>query len=197
MDIQDKKQDILKAASSCFARYGYEKTTLDDIGKLVSLNKASLYYYYKNKESIYTEVIFTEANEVLCSVFGEVEKVEGYKEKVITYLTEKLNYIKNSMNLKQLSIDSVQKIAPLFCEMNNKIMEKEIANLSEILKGCIKNDEIIPCDTYKVARGIITVSEAIRTRIDCRLSTDEAYIEVLDEIKFTVSLILDGLKKKS
>lgn len=195
METQDKKQDILKAASSCFARYGYEKTTLDDIGKLVGLNKASLYYYYKNKESIYTEVIYTEANEFLSSVFTEVEKVMGCKEKVITYLTERINFIRNSINLNQLSIDSVQKIAPLFSEMNNKIMEKEIANLSRVLESSIKGEEIIPCETYRVAKGIITVSEAIRSRIDCKLSSDKAYIEALNEIKFTVSLILDGLKK--
>jgi AcrR family transcriptional regulator len=56
----EKKKEILKAASDCFARYGYEKTTLDDIGKMVGLNKASLYYYYKNKEAIFSEVVFEE-----------------------------------------------------------------------------------------------------------------------------------------
>ena len=35
MELQDKKAEIQKAASECFARYGYEKTTLDDIGRLV------------------------------------------------------------------------------------------------------------------------------------------------------------------
>ena len=58
---QDKKESILKAANICFSKYGYEKTTMDDIGKLAGLNKASLYYYYKNKESIYCEVVFLEA----------------------------------------------------------------------------------------------------------------------------------------
>ena len=57
MDTSPKKQEILKAASECFARFGYEKTTLDDIGKMVGLNKASLYYYYKNKEDIFAEVV--------------------------------------------------------------------------------------------------------------------------------------------
>ena len=101
-----------------------------------------------------------------------------------------------NINLNQLSIDSVQKIAPLFSEMNNKIMEKEIEILSKVLEGCIKGEEIIPCDTYRVARGIITVSEAIRSRVDCRLSSDKAYTETLEEVKFTVSLIMDGIKRK-
>lgn len=196
METQDKKKAILKAASSCFARYGYEKTTLDDIGKLVGLNKVSLYYYYKNKESIYTEVIYSEANEFLSSVFIEVDKVQGCKEKILTYLTERLKYIKNAINLNQLTIDSTQKIAPLFNVMYSNIMEKEIVHLSGVLLYCIKNEEIIPCETLRVAKSIITVSEAIRSSIDCHLSSDSAYNEAFNEIKFTVSLILDGLIKK-
>jgi AcrR family transcriptional regulator len=196
MDTQDKRKDIVKAASSCFARYGYEKTTLDDIGKLVGLNKASLYYYYKNKESIYTEVIFSETDIFLTNVFAEVDKVQGCKNKILTYLTERLKYIKNALNLKQLSMDSVQKIAPLFNEMYSKIIEKEIVLLSGVLECCIQNEEMTSCETGRIAKSIILVAEVIRSKIDCHLSSDETYTEALEEIKFTVSLILDGLMKK-
>jgi AcrR family transcriptional regulator len=196
METQDKKNDIIKAASSCFARYGYEKTTLDDIGKLVGLNKASLYYYFKNKESIYTEVIYLETNAFLSSVFTEVDKVHGCKEKILTYLTERLKYIKDALNLNQLSMDSAQKIAPLFNEMYRKIIKKEIVHLSEVLECCIKNEEIIPCETARISESIITIAEAIRSKIDCQLSSDETYIETLKEIKFTISLILNGLMEK-
>lgn len=195
MEAQDRKNDILKAASVCFSRYGYEKTTLDDIGKLVGLNKASLYYYYKNKENIYTEVVFNEAKEFLGSVMAEVKKVSGYKAKILKYLTERLKFIKNAVNLKQLSIDSVQKIAPLFNSMYNSLIEKEIDSLSDILEKSINNKEIDSCDTCRVAKSILTVAEAVRSRIDCSLSTEEAYAEILDEVQFTVSLMLDGLVK--
>jgi AcrR family transcriptional regulator len=41
MSKEDKKLKVLKAESDCFGGYGYERTTSDDIGKLVGLNKAS------------------------------------------------------------------------------------------------------------------------------------------------------------
>lgn len=196
MDTQDKRKEILKAASACFARYGYEKTTLDDIGRLVGLNKASLYYYYKNKESIYTEVIFAEADEFLDAVLAGVSGVPACRDKIRTYLAERFKFIRKALNLNQLGIDSVQKITPLFGEMNEKIAEKEIALLSKMLKNCIESGDILPCDTDRVSRSILTVAEAIRSRIDCRLSTEEGCKMVLEEVDFTVSLILDGLKRK-
>ena len=40
---KDKRQMILEAAGECFDRFGYNKTTLKDIGERVGLNKASIY----------------------------------------------------------------------------------------------------------------------------------------------------------
>jgi ribosome-binding protein aMBF1 (putative translation factor) len=36
-----KEKKILQVAKECFARFGYEKTTLEDIGRMSGLNKAS------------------------------------------------------------------------------------------------------------------------------------------------------------
>lgn len=198
METPEKKLSILKAASSCFARYGYEKTTLDDIGRLVGLNKASLYYYYKNKESIYTEVIFNEANEYLTTVFDEVRKVEGCKDRVLKYISERLKYIRGAVNLSQLSIDSIQKLAPLFGDMYGKIVEKEVEYLSAVLDCCIKDGEITKCDTSRVAKSIITVFEAILNRVGAcsEQSSTDISLDALAEVSFIVSLILDGLKNK-
>jgi AcrR family transcriptional regulator len=196
METKDKRNEILKAASSCFSRYGYEKTTLDDIGKLVGLNKASLYYYFKNKEDICTEVVYKEANDFKSGIIDELSKVSGYKEKIITYLTGRLNFIRGASYLNQLSNDSLQSIAPFFNKMYSKLLLEESNTLAAILDSGIQQGEITPCDTVHVAKSILTVSEAIRSRIDCCLATDEALKETSDEIQFTVSLILDGLADK-
>ena len=58
---EEKKQMILHAATECFSQLGYDKTTLDDIGGKVKLNKASLYYYYNSKEDLFCDVIYAEA----------------------------------------------------------------------------------------------------------------------------------------
>ena len=44
---QIRKEAILDVAREMFTKVGYEKTTLDKIGKAVGLSKQSLYYYVK------------------------------------------------------------------------------------------------------------------------------------------------------
>jgi AcrR family transcriptional regulator len=199
VESPDKKREILKAAGDCFARYGYEKTTLDDIGKLVSLNKASLYYYYKNKESIYTEVIALESERFFNTLKAKINKITGCKNQIITYLVERLNYIRHTVNLHELSIETKQKFAPFFKNLLELFFEREVSIMGEFLANGIKKGELINCDTKKVAGSIITVADALKHKAaQCGHSlniTQIDYSKIVEELKFTITLILDGLKK--
>ena len=56
----NKKDTIIEVAKVVFSEFGVEKTTLDDIGVRCEMKKSSLYYYFKNKEDIFTEVVNNE-----------------------------------------------------------------------------------------------------------------------------------------
>ncbi|MCL4737842.1 MAG: TetR/AcrR family transcriptional regulator [Burkholderiaceae bacterium] len=43
---------ILRTAAELFASQGYESTSLDSIGERMGMHKATLYHYFRNKESI-------------------------------------------------------------------------------------------------------------------------------------------------
>ena len=47
-----RKKNIIKAALKMFSEKGYENTRVDDIAKLACVNKALIYYYFENKESM-------------------------------------------------------------------------------------------------------------------------------------------------
>jgi len=199
MTALNKKDKILKAASECFARYGYDKTSLDDIGRMVGLNKTSLYHYYKSKDAIYMEVIYHEAEEHIGKVLEDVEKVEDYKKKILTFLTKRLEYISHAANLNMLTIEGMGKsMKPIMEELYERNMEIEVQHLSQIIECCIKKGEIIDCDARKIAKTILTVTEAIKYKTvnskDCNFSVDTNYSETENEVVFTVTLILNGLK---
>jgi len=199
MDNTDKKIEIINAARECFARYGFEKTTMDDIGKLVGLNKASLYYYYKNKESIFAEVILLEAKKFHDSLKDKISKIETCRDKIITYVIGRLRYMRNVVNLHKLSIETAMSFQPIFIDLLKKFRTMEIKLLSEVLKCCINKKEIKECDTEKVAESILSVVDGIKQKavncVECKFASDVDYTQIEDEVVFTVSLIMDGLKK--
>lgn len=48
-----RRAEILEAAKLCFLRYGYGKTSLDDIAKQCGLSRPLLYRKFANKEAIF------------------------------------------------------------------------------------------------------------------------------------------------
>lgn len=199
MEISEKKHEILKAASECFSRYGYEKTTLEDIGRLVGLNKASLYYYYKNKESIFGEVIFLEVDKALAKIKEELKNISGCKNKISTYIRSKINVLRELMNFHNLSVETIRSIQPIFKNLYGEVCECEVIFVSEILNTCIKNKEIKNCDAKKIAKIIITIMDAVKLKYIQDLNTQFLlnfdYEKYIEEATYTISLIIDGLKK--
>ena len=58
--LEVRRRAILEAAAAEFARVGFERATLDDIGARVGLSKAGLYYYVAGKEQLLDD-LFGEA----------------------------------------------------------------------------------------------------------------------------------------
>ncbi|HCT8994597.1 TPA: ica operon transcriptional regulator IcaR [Staphylococcus aureus] len=51
------KDKIIDNAITLFSEKGYDGTTLDDIAKSVNIEKASLYYHFDSKKSIYEQSV--------------------------------------------------------------------------------------------------------------------------------------------
>jgi AcrR family transcriptional regulator len=130
----DKRQQILDAASECLARYGYDKTTLDDIAGRIGLNKTSLYYYYRNKESIFSDVIVQEAKLFLEALQHKAIKTRGCKNQILTYLTERFRYYQHVVNLHHLSMETLRRIHPVFKAVYQTVLDREIDFIGKLLQ---------------------------------------------------------------
>lgn len=198
MSKEEKRIKVLKAASDCFAKYGYEKTTLEDIGKVVGLNKASLYYYYKNKENIFCDVIFHEADIYMDELHNKVKVAKSAEEKILSYLGERMNFYKMVVNLHNLSLDTVRKVEPVFYHVYEKVLEKEAKYIATVIDEGVVSKEFSATDSYRVARVLLTVATAIRYKEIhmslVNMAAEADYNKVLEDIKFVAQLILNGIK---
>ncbi len=88
---KDKRKMILDAASNCFARYGYKKTTLDDISKIVGFRKAaSIDYYFENKTEIYITLVPNDYRSLIPKLYEENDEELKCEEKILIYFDKRL-----------------------------------------------------------------------------------------------------------
>jgi AcrR family transcriptional regulator len=198
---EKKKQDhILEAASHCFARYGFAKTTMDDIARMVGLNKASLYYYYKNKDAIFCEIIQQEKEIFLSSLKKKVDTIIIWHEKIQIYILERERYFQKQVNLHKLSIKTSKQLAfqPLFRDLVNRFNIRETQMIREILDQAIQTKQIQKIDTQKTAGIILCVANGIKQQ-QMLLEKDNLNLAQFDfkkiekDTRFAISLILKGL----
>lgn len=193
------KEKIGRSAMQCFKKFGLDKTTLDDIAKAVGFNKASLYYYYKNKEDIFIEVAIKEGEQYLELLQEKTLLKKGVENKVWFYMQSRFDYYKNVLNMNRVSSDTLNKILPKFFELYDAMMKQEKTFLSQVIKRAVENGELIKNNTDKIADLLINISDALKHSEEQKaiLKNEDSvdYTQGISDMKFLVSLIFKGLKK--
>lgn len=59
-----RKQEILETSETLFCRYGYEKTSVQDILDILKLSKGSFYHHYESKVQILETICIRHAGEM-------------------------------------------------------------------------------------------------------------------------------------
>ena len=59
---------IIEAARKRFAHYGLTKTTMNEIAADIGMSKASLYYYFPDKENLFVAVIGQDFDEFVQTI---------------------------------------------------------------------------------------------------------------------------------
>ncbi|MCD6346119.1 MAG: TetR/AcrR family transcriptional regulator [Bacteroidales bacterium] len=60
MAIEETKSKIIEVATKLFSRFGFHKTSMDEIAKIARKAKGSLYYHFSSKEELFKEVVSVE-----------------------------------------------------------------------------------------------------------------------------------------
>jgi len=193
------KEKIGRSAMQCFAKFGLDKTTLDDIAQAVGLNKASLYYYYKNKEDIFIEVALKEGEDFINSLQETTLLKEGVENRTAFYLESRFNYYKNVLNMNRVSVDTLNKILPRFFELYNALMKREKIFLTQLLEKAAKEENLMMTDPENTASVLINLTDALKPSVEQQAilkgETEIDYTQSLQDIKFLVSLIFTGIRK--
>jgi AcrR family transcriptional regulator len=70
---QERAHRILDAAAALILRWGYNKTTIDDIARLAGVAKGTIYLHWKTREELFTALMKRERQELAADVKRRIE----------------------------------------------------------------------------------------------------------------------------
>lgn len=104
---RDKKQIILDIAARVFSRYGYNKTSLDEIAAEAQIAKGTVYYYFSSKEELFMNVVEIQVKDFVDTIRKKVREVEGFENKLRTLVQEPIRHICEKMPIWMEGLKSI------------------------------------------------------------------------------------------
>lgn len=204
MTEQDgKKEKIIEVALKRFSHFGIEKTTMNDIADDLNISKASLYYYFPDKNSLFLEVAVSIMSEQLEKQQKSLEKASSIPEGLMNMIDARLAFAEqfHMMKIQDLQIDYFYK-DKRFIELREKIREKEAIIIEHFLDAGIERDELREMNAEQTANTLNDIFMGIgvsRLHICSGPNSLELSKNVVESIrnslKDVVDLIYNGIKK--
>lgn len=196
-----KENLILQAARKRFAYYGFSKVTMDEIAGDVGMGKASLYYYFPTKESLFKAVIAHEQDEFLEKAKELLKTNISAAEKLHQYVRHRLQYFHELINLSKLSFHSLFEMKPLFEDLFEVFASRELEIITQIFREGNERDELLVENLQQTAELLLHILQGLRLRILPKVHetfiNEDHYERLREEMLLFVNIFLRGIEKKN
>ena len=190
MQETDVKNLIVESATKYFSKFGFYKTTMDEIAKHIHKAKGVLYYYFKSKELLFNEVLKQE----LGTVKAELSKiVSSDKDSLFTlkdYMLTRLRLLHKAVNYHEtLKADFFDKYH-FVKDVRDDFVEFERAQLTSILRKGKKDGYL----DVKNINSTVNILMMVVNGIEIPLFLQDKYTEFETTIDELATMIVHSLK---
>ena len=95
---QEVRTYIVEIARRIFTRYGFRKTTMEEIAVSSKMGKSSIYYYFNSKEAIFRSVVEFEATMLKEQLNSILSKHQSPPERLKAYILFRLHHVRTLEN---------------------------------------------------------------------------------------------------
>ena len=188
--MKEKKERILSVAQKIFARFGIQKTTMDEIAKKARMGKATLYYYFKSKEDIFAEVIRKESNILKQKLNVEIAKANTPQEKIKAYVLTRMKHLKELSNYYTTLTDEYLEHYSFVEKERKDFTQHEIETLKDILNEGIDQGIFVMDDAELTARMIAIALKGL----EYPLIVEDKGNNMESEINLMLNILFKGLE---
>ena len=142
-----KAELIVDVAQRLFAKYGFKKTTIDEIAHSAHIAKGSIYYYFSSKEDIFRAVLDKENRLWSQKVREVINGASTPQEKLRAYLVTRTKYLSKLTNFYSALREEYLEHYAFIENIRKRYFREEIEIVKAILeegvkKGIFKVEEL-------------------------------------------------------
>ncbi len=192
LDKDIVREQIINSAAIVFGRYGYKKTTMDEIGMAAGKGKTAIYYYFKNKEDVFKAVVEKEAGELEKNILEAISTKNSPEEKLKAYIYARMRTMLGLSNFYDAMKNELLDHLPFINNIRTSIDQKEFELVKSILQEGISQDTFEVKDLDFTSLTIVTTLKGL----EIPLFVENKISDLSNYIDHFVHLVCYGLFKR-
>jgi AcrR family transcriptional regulator len=130
----DIRETLLSAATETFARFGYKKTSIDDIARRAGIGKGTVYLHFESKEELFGAVVRRLWTNALAEIEAGVKQARTPQKKVRAFLEGRQRQHLSLSTTLNISPDALLELLAAAQPHRRDARAREAALLEEIIR---------------------------------------------------------------
>ncbi len=191
-----KRQRLLKAASSCFARLGFAKATVDEIARTAGISKGLVYVHFSSKEELLEAVLQETLDTWHRAAWSEVEATASdVRSALRVFHRASIQYALRQPLLRRILERDAYLLLATVDAPAREAMERWQAELATLLERGVASGELrADLDIDRTVDVIRLLHLSYLERLFEQDDIDTSDSELIDA---GIALLLDGMTARS
>ncbi|XFO69202.1 hypothetical protein SPSIL_054330 [Sporomusa silvacetica DSM 10669] len=188
--VDDVKSLILDKATERMDRFGFKKTTMDEISKDCKISKKTIYEHFIDKDDMFRCLLLRECHKTIEILFAQMGGVSDPLERLVLLIRNAIAYFNQDHFITRILKDDDLFVALATRKYHEIIDEEIIAIIAGIIREGKQQGKFREVDEKVVAYAGFKLFQAFSYERTRPLHKEEDYTEVL------IDFIVNALVKK-
>jgi AcrR family transcriptional regulator len=157
---EERRRMIMEAAKNRFQRFGYSKTTMEEVAGDAGISKGTIYLYFQNKEDVFYALLGQEALDMERFLYRRVKDEPSVVKQLEMIFTGALEYLEVHPYLDSILRRDVDMVSPRILKYIFTVEDHYVSVIEDYVRRGIEEGEIEPGNPRIIAYVLYKIFEA-------------------------------------
>ena len=188
------KQEIMLRAEQLFAQSGYESVSMREIAEACDITKANIYYYFKDKESLYLQVLESDMLEMIGALNRAAQREGTARDKIARIAETFVRLLRGKPALVKMGMRPFGEHEPDILGLIHRHRQELLRPVEQVLEEGIRSGELRLLNVPVTALSFVIIMRMLCIIAAKALPTPD--ISESDMVLHTVELLFDGIRAR-